>query len=302
MRPVNHTSPKTAYSDNAGSCPPQDKPDSEENDYTDLFDARRADDPADMPIQVKVEPTVTQKIEAWFSRLSFAVRNAFHAVRQSLSSTASVDIIITDIKKITDIQKPRNFKNKDLPDDLKAALYKHEQLKNKLQKSKILPAPEAPVAAEEVAAPPPVDKPSPSPEEIAGEKTFAQFVKLQSQDDALPDSLGYFAFTPDCLAYAKNLTRTAIGRNVAALPNAVEIMAAKKLLSAYDQCKQREEIQEAKKIKAQEALARQEAESSKQPGQSSFEDFFQQYQAHEENNTPLKIYAGSKFFESDCLL
>lgn len=152
--------------------------------------------------------------------------------------------------------------------------------------------PEAPIK-------PPLEK---SVEHSIGENSFQQFFKLfKEKNGAIEFTPGYVSFTPECLAYARQLAESAVGKNVSKMSNAEEINAAKALIEGDHSHRIAQEQTAAGEVLKQEKIKKQELEKTKLPGQSDFEDFFTMYLKHKNADTKLVIYEGSKFMTDECI-
>jgi hypothetical protein len=244
-------------------------------------------------------------IEQLLSRVMNAARQAVETI---LSKFASSD---PDADPIINISKPRYLRRNE--DNLTKEMKKANDAARENNYAKLFKGEPVQVVPANSKSQLP-DTTSSSPEQVSetvevkpvevsvGEKTFQQFFTLfQDKEGDLPFSPGYFAFTPECLSFANDLAKTAIGKSVDKMPNKAEIKAAKALLEGERTIRHAQEQEAAHAVREQEKLAKLEAQKTKLPGQSDFEEFFAMYHQHVLDNTPLVIVERSKFLSDACM-
>lgn len=248
-------------------------------------------------------------LEQIFSSVSNAARRAVESV---LSVFFTSD---TDVDPIIHISKPRKLRRNenDLPREWQKdnevvrnkyydSLFKSEPVKDSPSDTRTQPASQLPDPASSPSTQV-ADVEKAKPVEVSvGEKTFHQYFTLfQEKEGDMPFSPGYFAFTPECLDYAKKIAKLAIGKDVSAVENSEIIRAALALVKGESEIRLAQDQLAAQEVRKQEKLAKIEEQKTKQPGQSAFEEFFAMYQNHVRENTPLILFEGSKFLSDDCV-
>ncbi len=249
--------------------------------------------------------------EQIFSNVVNAVRRAVESVLSVFSSSdPDVDPIIH-----IHISKPRNLRRNEneLPPEWKKD---NDFVRAKYYDSLFKPE-SAKVGTADTHTKQDSQMPEPStstPEKVAdvegakqievpiGEKTFQQYVTLfQEKEGNILFSPGYFAFNPECLTYAHDLAKTAIGKTIDKMPNAVEIKAAKALLDGDHANRLAQEQAAAWEARGQEKIKKQELEKTKLPGQLDFEEFFAMYEKNKSHNSRFIIFENSKFLTKACM-
>lgn len=248
-------------------------------------------------------------LEQIFSSVANAARRAVESV---LSVFFTSD---TDVDPIIHISKPRKLRRNenDLPREWQKdnevvrnkyydSLFKSEPVKDSPSDTRTQPASQLPDPASSPSTQV-ADVEKAKPVEVSvGEKTFHQYFTLfQEKEGDMPFSPGYFAFTPECLDYAKKIAKLAIGKDVSAVENSEIIRAALGLVKGESEIRLAQDQLAAQEVRKQEKLAKIEEQKTKQPGQSAFEEFFAMYQNHVRENSPVIIVEGSKFLSDECL-
>lgn len=232
-----------------------------------------------------------------FSGMRDAARQAVEAVRRIFFSADS------DTESIIHISKPRYLRRNE--DELTAEMKEANEAARNTHYAKVISDQFSQVSRADASSLPEqvsVSKQAKPSEASVGEKSFQHYFSLfQEKDGDLPFSPGYFAFTPECLAYAHTLAKSAIGKTVDKMPNAAEIKAAKALLDGEKTIRQEQEQQEALEARKLEKLVIQEIEKTKLPGQSDFEEFCTMYGKHKSENSPFIIFENSKFLTEACI-
>lgn len=133
-----------------------------------------------------------------------------------------------------------------------------------------------------------------------GSENFTAFLSLYQQEPERKD-LPDFVFHPECIAHAKDIARSALGKNPETMPNANAIRAAKLIIEADSKRRSDQEANAAREIREQQQLKEAEELSAKVPGQADFEAFLGMYRHHVQQNTYFIIHEGSKFLTQNCL-
>ena len=181
---------------------------------------------------------------------------------------------------------PENTKNEDVPEErrgllgaipIKPPISTEDTEKTKLAKS--APAPASP-----------------------GQEKFEAYVASRGQ----PGDVLQYALDDDCLQHADQVfqpifTLQSKPGNQLSEKQKVIYEAAKDLKSANAYYKK--QIKEEEQKKAQEAERARQAEEAarKQPGQADFEEFVAVFDRHRADNTPFRIYDGSKYLHEACI-
>ena len=181
---------------------------------------------------------------------------------------------------------PENTKNEDVPEErrgllgaipIKPPISTEDTEKTKVAKS--APAPASP-----------------------GQEKFEAYVASRGQ----PGDVLQYALDDDCLQHANFVfqplfqLQSTQGNQLSDEKKAI-YEAAKDLRTANAHYKK--QIKEEEQKKAQEAERARQAEEAarKQPGQADFEEFVAVFDRHRADNTPFRIYDGSKYLHEACI-
>jgi hypothetical protein len=181
---------------------------------------------------------------------------------------------------------PENTKNEDVPEERRGQLgaipVKPSLPTEDTEKTEVVKLAPAPISS--------------------GQKRFEAYLAARREGADLQE----YVLDEECLQYAEQVSRLLfIAQSTPGYkpPNEERVTydAAKELRSANSDYKNRIKEEEQKKQKEVERIRQAEEAASKQPGQEDFEEFVAAFDSHRADNTPFRIYDGSKYLHEACI-